>query len=253
MCQSLCFHFRINSGEPVVSSSFTEKPHIWGCVFHSEQDYQLMLRISSQGPAPSVLKMQSQHLKAEFPSVFPHLSVPRKSLQFTYTHLGGGMSTPSSHSPQHACSGFTDPPNRTNINSLLCYFWKVPGRSFERKIKVLCLIYSALGISPSRQYGWECTRLTFLCSAASSSNSLQSLQTQKLQTCHVIHTRPKCRISTSFHEHTKHQDCSTAQNLNWEETPNDSYVLGKEGPEGHKAKCGKERTELRCCQGGQPV
>lgn len=133
MCQSLCFHFRINSGEAVVSSSFIEKPQIWGRVFHSEQDYQLMLRISSRGLAPSVLKKQSQHLNAEFPSVFPHLSVPRKSLQFTYTYLGGGMSTPSFHSPQHACSGFTHPPYCTNINSLSCNFCKGPGISFEGK------------------------------------------------------------------------------------------------------------------------
>lgn len=191
--------------------------------------------------------MQSQHLNAEFLSVFPHLSVPRKSLQFTYTYLGGGMSTPSSHFPQHSCSGFTDPPYCTNTNSFSACFWKVPGWSFERKIKVFCLIYSALGISPSRQYGWGCTRLSF-CSAESSNNSLWALQTQKLQTCHVIHARTKCIISASFHEHTKHQDCSTAQNLNWEGTQNDSYVLEEERPEeGHKAKCSKERTELTCC------
>lgn len=133
-------------------------------------------------------------------------------------------------------------------------FWKVPGRSFERKIKVFCLIYSALGISPSRKYGWERTRLSFFCSTETSGNSLWALKTQKLQACHVIHKIPKCRGSASFHEHTKHYNCSTAQNLNWEGTQNDSYVLGEEKPEeGHMSKCGKKRTELPCCQGGQPV
>lgn len=171
MCQRLCLHFRINSGEAVVSFSFwfIEKTQIRGCVFHSEQDYQLKLTqdLFLQGLAPSVLRMQSQYLNAEFPSVFPHLSVPRKSLQFTYTHMGGGMSTPSSHSPPHPWSWFTDLPYCININSLPCYFLKVLGSSFERKIKVFCLKYSTLGIHPSRQYGQECTRLVFFRSAES--------------------------------------------------------------------------------------
>lgn len=192
MCQSLCFHFWISSGKAVLSSSFIGKPRIWGRIFHSEQDYQLMLRISSWGLAPSVLKMQSQHLNAEFPSVFPHLSVPKK-ITLIYIHLPGWGYVYTITSLPTARLFWTHRSSLycTNINSFSCYFWKVLGRTFERKVKVFCLIYSALGISPSRKYGWECTRLSFFCSAESSSNSLRALQTQKLQICHVIHTRPK--------------------------------------------------------------
>lgn len=176
------------------------------------------------------------------------LSAQKITPIYIHSH-GEGMSTPSSHSPPHSWSWFTDPPYCMNVNSLPGYFWKVLGRSFERKIKVFCLRYSTLGISPSRHHEQQCTRLVFFCSAESSSifSAGFANSSPPVLSCQTY----KTKMSNLSFIPWKHQAPGLEHSSHFELKRMDSKwqlcLRGRRTCRRHRAKCGKERTELPCC------
>lgn len=252
MCQRLRLHFRINSGDAVVSSSFwfIEKTQIRGCVFHSEQDYQLKHRICfHKGWHPQCWRCNCSIWALSFP-VFSHTSLCPENHSNLHTLPWGGyvytiISFPTSllvliHWSSDHCM---------NVNSLPGYFWKVLGRSFERKIKVFCLRYSTLGISPSRHHEQQCTRLVFFCSAESSSifSAGFANSSPPVLSCQTY----KTKMSNLSFIPWKHQAPGLEHSSHFELKRMDSKwqlcLRGRRTCRRHRAKCGKERTELPCC------
>lgn len=164
MCQRLCLHFRINSGEAVVSSSFwfIDKKQIRGCVFHSEWDYQLKLRMCfHKGWHPQCWRCGFSIWMLSSP-VFSHTFLWSENHFNLHTLTWMGLCLHHHLTPclTHDLDSLILCVTWTLFHSH-AIFWKVLGSSFEGKIEVSCLRYSTMGISPSRQYGQECIWLVF--------------------------------------------------------------------------------------------